>query len=111
MSKKKSDLSSGIEMSLDDISNHTGSSVFKVHYQLKKIINKMVDRLKPEADQCGMSVFEIVLYISEYLCVEPDEIYKQLNEINMGLVRAHAYKMNPGMADDAIRESGYEPIL
>ena len=99
------------ELTLDEIGKKYDMSITQVNYSIKKTINKMVDRLKPEFDADGGSVFDIVVAISEFLCVEPGDIYTQLNPKNKHLCEAIAAKKAPYLAEEAIRNNGYENIV
>ena len=86
-------------------------SISQTHYKIKSIINKMVDRLKPEVEQFDLTLFDIVIQLSEYLGVEPGEIYKQLNTKNRNLCDAQASIMSPSLANEKIKENGFENLL
>jgi len=76
-------------------------SVPGIHHEIKRIINKMVDRLKPVYSSEGKGVFDIVIDLSERLGIRnnPGEIFNKLNPVNKKLCIIQAKKKAPHLAN------------
>lgn len=100
---------------LGDVAKKFGMSVPGVHHEIKRIINKMVDRLKPSYFAEGLGVFEIVLDLADRLGVKnnPGEIFNKLNATNKKLCIIQAKKRAPHLAKLIAKDEGssYEDLL
>jgi len=85
---------------LGDIAQKFNMSIPGIHHEIKRIINKIVDRLKPCYFEAGAGVFDIVLDLSEKLGCKnhPQEIFKKLNAKNKLLCVNEAKKRAPHLA-------------
>ena len=95
---------------LEHVAKAMGMSIPGVHHELKKIINKMIDRLKPSYFADGLGVFEIVLDLSVIRGVKnnPGEIFNKLNPVNKKLCVIQAKRRAPHL----VKHSGdFEDLL
>ena len=85
---------------LVDMSKRYNMSMSAIHHEIKKIINKIVDRCKQTYFEASLGVFDIVIDLSEKLGVKnnPAEIFKKLDARNRRLCINEAIKKAPHLA-------------
>lgn len=76
----------GKSLTYEEISKKLNISPQQVHKIEREAFNKLIKRL---SEKSGESIFQTIVFLSKYLGIDTDQIYKKLNRENYDSLKAY----------------------